>query len=321
MKLTPLNKILQNTAQEDFEFDAMNIVETVTEFNEAVVEFNKIVESYTTVTEIKDAINGREIGDAFAAYVGDALTPIAPAFTKKNSVDTVEQLEAALESVDIKIISVIKTVFRKLGEMLRRITATIKKSFSDSQRRALIKHLDNILAKPGAIHYSSDKYPDKYPLAVISTVDSNGKFSGDVEGTLAAMHTDFDIYFKVRECLISNKAEDINEINIDKVANLQFIEFQKMHREQDLRVILSFIRDIISDAAIPGLIAKAHEKLVTPKQIDRITGSFDTKILETVEGVIYTVGNISILYLRLIMRTSNIVKYMLTNHITFEFKV
>ena len=94
-------------------------IEMVTDFDivaaalmlgDAINETEMLSKSLETITDIKKAITGRELGDAMVEYMGESIIDIAPAFRSKSVIDGIEQLEEGLRNANTAVANAVKKV-------------------------------------------------------------------------------------------------------------------------------------------------------------------------------------------------------------------
>lgn len=101
-------------------FDSLYATHTI------ALELDDLITSHDKVEEIKKAITGREIGDAFIVYAGDAIKPFAPAFVEGDSEKAIVQMEEGLKEVGRKIVDYLKKLIERIKAFFKKIIDFIR---------------------------------------------------------------------------------------------------------------------------------------------------------------------------------------------------
>ena len=176
-------KAFEHTTNDNGEFNEYDLVDALMAFNDTIVEIEDISRSIETVTEIKDAIDGREIDGAMLAYAGESIGQIAPAFIAGDSDEAVQQMEEGLKKATSAIGSIIKKIFTSISNFFKKVIGFFKKKSDDITEKVdkLTNQANEALKKASDLkksdilgwksHDASAKFPEVHLYEILSESD------------------------------------------------------------------------------------------------------------------------------------------------------
>ena len=273
--------------KQDTEMDTIDLMDAIIELEQTTNDFNSLVESYLTVAEIKNAIDGCEIDDAMLAYAGEAIGQIAPAFIEKDSPTAVLQLTANLEEAAKVVDKTLKKTIKKFNKTVHGLFTSIIRIIIDIQKTRLVAKIDKILGKPKV---SWGYFVKTLNSVKLLDIDING--NADIDAVIATINTTLDAYAELRDCIIDNDYSKFNDIEIPKQLYLIGTKCKEIEASDYLRKIITLFKN----EDIPATI-----KVILSKKIpasDITTDDMSADILKTTIIILNTISSNIVTYYR-----------------------